>query len=183
MKFTAPDGLNFAGWNTAADGSGTAYKAGASQIYDQTGDLTLYAQWEAKSFSVDLNNDQWVDSGTTVDGNTVYKSDSGSYHVANGKSVATITVTGYTTFTVYIRSYAESTWDYTEAFEADVTAVRDRSNPKSKYSTKGNQSNTTYTACTYNLDGGTHTIQILYSKDGSGDSNDDRGYFYIPANQ
>ena len=145
----------------------------------QTGDLTLYAQWKDKIFSVDLNNGQWVDSGTTVDGNTVYKSDSGSYKIPNGKSVATITVTGYTTFTVYIRSYAESNYDYTEAFDADITAARS----KGKYSTKGKSSSSAYTACTYTLDGGTHTIQILYSKDGSGDSNDDRGYFYIPANQ
>ena len=39
------DGFNFAGWNTAADGSGTGYAAGAS--YDFTSDETVYAQWTA----------------------------------------------------------------------------------------------------------------------------------------
>ncbi len=38
-------GYIFAGWNTKADGSGTAYADGASVTL--TGDLTLYAQWEA----------------------------------------------------------------------------------------------------------------------------------------
>jgi hypothetical protein len=36
-------GYNFAGWNTAADGSGTAYADGAS--YPFTSGATLYAQW------------------------------------------------------------------------------------------------------------------------------------------
>lgn len=35
--------FSFAGWNTAADGSGTAYGAGA--IYADNAPLTLYAQW------------------------------------------------------------------------------------------------------------------------------------------
>ena len=35
----------FAGWNTAANGTGTPYAAGAS--YNFAADLTLYAQWEA----------------------------------------------------------------------------------------------------------------------------------------
>ena len=36
-------GYNFTGWNTAADGSGTAYAAGASAV--ATANVTLYAQW------------------------------------------------------------------------------------------------------------------------------------------
>lgn len=41
--FTAPDGYAFKGWNTKADGSGTAYAAGDTITI--TGDVTLYAQW------------------------------------------------------------------------------------------------------------------------------------------
>jgi len=42
--FTAPPGgLVFAGWNTAADGTGTAYLDGADFTF--TADTTLYAQW------------------------------------------------------------------------------------------------------------------------------------------
>ena len=41
------DGSDFAGWNEAADGSGKAYADGATVT--PTGNLTLYAQWQAKS--------------------------------------------------------------------------------------------------------------------------------------
>ncbi len=41
--FTAPTGYHFNGWNTAADGSGTAYSAGGS--YTSNAAVTLYAQW------------------------------------------------------------------------------------------------------------------------------------------
>lgn len=37
-------GYRFTGWNTAADGSGTAYAP--AQPYDTQSDLSLYAQWE-----------------------------------------------------------------------------------------------------------------------------------------
>jgi len=38
-------GYTFVGWNTAADGSGTNYAAGAS--YSAEGDVTLYARWQS----------------------------------------------------------------------------------------------------------------------------------------
>ncbi len=38
-------GYTFQGWNTAADGSGTAYADEA--VYDFAADVTLYAQWTA----------------------------------------------------------------------------------------------------------------------------------------
>ncbi|MBR5984288.1 MAG: InlB B-repeat-containing protein, partial [Bacteroidales bacterium] len=43
--FTAPSGKEFAGWNTAADGSATSYSAGAT--FSITANTTLYAQWVA----------------------------------------------------------------------------------------------------------------------------------------
>lgn len=41
------DGSDFTGWNEAADGSGKAYADGATVA--PAGNLTLYAQWQAKS--------------------------------------------------------------------------------------------------------------------------------------
>ena len=41
------DGSDFTGWNEAKDGSGKAYADGATVT--PTGNLTLYAQWQAKS--------------------------------------------------------------------------------------------------------------------------------------
>ena len=43
--FTAPEDMRFAGWNTAADGSGEVYAAGDA-ITMPAHDLTLYAVWE-----------------------------------------------------------------------------------------------------------------------------------------
>jgi hypothetical protein len=43
-------GSNFAGWNTAADGSGTTYAAGC-EIFFTTSDLTLYAIWLPSAYS------------------------------------------------------------------------------------------------------------------------------------
>ena len=131
--------------------------------------------YEEPSISVNLNDGQWIDSGTTVDDNIVYKSDAGSYHTNDGKSTAILTVAGYTSVKLYIRSYAEGNFDYTEAFAIDTTAVRGTG----LFTTKGKQSATNYVECIYELDGGTHTIEIMYSKDSGGNSNDDRGYFYI----
>lgn len=44
------EGYTFTGWNTAADGSGDAYVAGNELTV--TEDMTLYAQWEAKTYTV-----------------------------------------------------------------------------------------------------------------------------------
>ena len=38
-------GYSFAGWNTASNGSGTAYANNA--VYSFAADITLYAQWTA----------------------------------------------------------------------------------------------------------------------------------------
>lgn len=49
------EGYVFTGWNTAADGSGTAYAAGAQVTL--TADTTLYAQWEINTYTVKWLND------------------------------------------------------------------------------------------------------------------------------
>ena len=140
--------------------------------------LTVSVVNTAPGMTVNLNNGQWVDSGTTIDGHTVYKSDAGSYHVNSGKSTCTVTVQGYSTVTVYLRSYAESSFDYAEVGPLDGKVARDSTS--NVLSTKGRQNNTTYRSYTFAIsDAGTHTFQVLYSKDSTGDSNDDRGYFYV----
>lgn len=45
------DGYNWTGWNTKADGSGTAYEL-ASPISIKENDVNLYAQWSEKSYDV-----------------------------------------------------------------------------------------------------------------------------------
>lgn len=50
----------FAGWNTAADGSGTAYTD--QSTITPTANITLYAQWEAPTTGTE-NGHEWVDLG------------------------------------------------------------------------------------------------------------------------
>lgn len=50
-------GYAFAGWNTKADGTGTAYQAGADVAYPAEGDtLTLYARWEANAYKTEFRD-------------------------------------------------------------------------------------------------------------------------------
>ena len=52
---TAPAGKTFGGWNTAADGSGTDYAAGAAtpEVTAELEDFTLYAKWVEESKGVE----------------------------------------------------------------------------------------------------------------------------------
>ncbi|MCL2828758.1 MAG: InlB B-repeat-containing protein, partial [Oscillospiraceae bacterium] len=56
---TAPPGYGFAGWNTAADGSGRFYAAGSEIALDDTipldGNITLFAQWARHTVTFDLD--------------------------------------------------------------------------------------------------------------------------------
>lgn len=154
----------------------------ATSTYDTSisASLTVTIVNVAASMTVDLNNGQWVDTGTTIDGHTVYKSDAGSYNTNNGESTCTVTFNGYSAVTVYIRSYAESNYDYTEVGPLDGTVSR--ASTLNVVDTKGRQSDSTYYSYTFNIDDtNAHTFQVLYSKDASGNSNDDRGYFYVVA--
>ena len=73
------EGYKFIGWNTAADGSGTAY-ADEGAILELTGDMTLYAQWQFwNGWFTDVNGKQYYKDGelqktgwTVIDGNTYY---------------------------------------------------------------------------------------------------------------
>lgn len=66
-------GYAFAGWNTKADGTGVAYKAGAGIAYPTEGQtLTLYAQWEANTYKTEFRDWQGrtITSGTARYGST-----------------------------------------------------------------------------------------------------------------
>ena len=47
-------GYTFNGWNTASDGSGTAYATGST--ITPTGDVTLYAQWQTTYVKPEIQN-------------------------------------------------------------------------------------------------------------------------------
>jgi hypothetical protein len=58
-------GYNFGGWNTATDGSGTTYAAGASYI--PTASITLYAKWNVpKPPNTPTDPKAYATTGTTI---------------------------------------------------------------------------------------------------------------------
>ena len=143
--------------------------------------------WVDTSYTVDLNS-QWQESSKNPDSSLYdcYESFS-NYHVSNANAIMYITITGYTEFSLYIRSYGESNYDYLVVGNLDATSIS-RTTSGVKAHTCGNpQSGTTissYTKVTFSgLDGGEHKIPILYGKDGSSDTGDDKGYIIIEKNQ
>ena len=146
----------------------------------------------ASSIAVNLNS-QWQTS--TSYGNI---SDTGNYDfyesfsnkgVHNGKATMFITINGYTSFTFKVRNYSESGWDYVVVNNLDDTTIPKwqpsvgngtASSGKVYYSNKGKSSSVTWYDVTFdNLDGGEHIITVTYGKDGSGWSDDDRGYVAV----
>ena len=144
-----------------------------------------------KSYSIQLapSTYGWVKSTSVSNPDSsqydgVYESTNGG--VGNTKSIMYIDIKGYETFTIYVRSNAESSYDYVEVsnLDADITS----SMSSIKATTKGKQQSGTalssYTAVTYtNIGGGQHRIMVTYRKDGSENSGDDKGYLLIPKNQ
>lgn len=142
----------------------------------------------------------WVASTTNPDSNAYWSYQSNNEGERNSIATMSVTVVGYTEFTVYIRSYAESGYYYDYDYDyciirkigsdplktwSSSTAYND--NGTKAYTTSS--SNTTidgYTAVTFTTsdglsnDGTEHIFYIQYGKDGSTSENEDRGYVLIP---
>lgn len=142
--------------------------------------VNLNGQWEATTAIPNPDS-------TLYDG--VYRSSS-NYNVNNGVSTMYIDISGYSEFTLYIRSYAESNYDYVMVSQLDQTITGSTTYSDTtlvKAHTRGVQKSGTtisnYTEVKYtNIDGGSHRITILYRKDSSSHSGDDRGYVLILKN-
>ncbi len=81
---------NFTGWNTASDGSGTAYTGGQSISVKEN--ITLYAQWELDPIILTSNLRFWTDGNCyTLDSNV-----SISYRIDVTGNVTLILPDGYT---------------------------------------------------------------------------------------
>ena len=121
--------------------------------------------------TVDLNNGQFVDTGTTVDGHTVYKSDAGSYGVAYGTSKCRISIEGVTSFKIYYKtSTSGSNRIYIGELDTPVST--------SDYDTRsGGEYDYDYTY--FHCSSDSHYLEIMYNKGSSTDSAEDRVYFYI----
>ena len=143
------------------------------------------------SYSVQLNPATygWVKStsvsnpdASLYDG--VYEST--NQGMSNTKSIMYIDINGYDEFTIYVRSYADSYFDYVEVSNLDVNITYRTSG--FKMTTSGNQQSGTsissYTEVKFtNIGGGQHRIMVAYKKDYSYNENDDKGYVLIPKNK
>jgi uncharacterized repeat protein (TIGR02543 family) len=69
-------GYDFAGWNTAADGSGTTYAVGSEAsgvlIPSPGGSVTLYAKWTAHAYAVTFSQNAADATGTMKDMTVTY---------------------------------------------------------------------------------------------------------------
>ena len=108
-------------------------------------------------------------------------------NVNNGVASMKVTIQNMPQFVLYINSYAESSWDYTIAWELDTEPASSPgySSTGVKAHTRGNQADPAngelaFTPVSYANDGGEHTIWITYRKDNSQHSNNDKGYVAIP---
>ena len=145
------------------------------------------------SYTVNLNS-QWQKSSSISNPNTtlydgVYESYS-NHNVNNGTATMTITIRGYKKFSLYIRSNAESYYDYVMVSQLDKSITGSTSYSDTtlvKAHTRGNQQSDTalsnYTLVEYdNMTGSIHTITIVYRKDGGVNSGTDKGYVLISKN-
>ena len=143
--------------------------------------VNLNSQWE-KTTAV-ANPDSSLYDG-------VYRSSS-NYNVHNTAAIMYIDISGLTSFKLYIRSYAESSFDYVMVSQLDQTINNSTSYSSTslvKAHTRGNQQSGTalssYTLVEFTgIDGGSHRITVVYRKDSSANSGDDRGYVLIPKSQ
>ena len=138
-------------------------------------------------FSVDLN-DQWQTS--TSYGNLSGESANYEFYesfsnkgVNSGLASMIITFKDYDTFTLKVRNYSESSYDYVVVNKLDdLTPPTWQPNASSvQYRNISKSSQTTWYDVQFtDLTAGEHKILITYGKDTSGNNGEDRGYVAIP---
>lgn len=146
-------------------------------LFDFNGNSETSNKYPVK-VQLNLNNGSWTNANTMIDNSNVYMSDAYSYHVNNGYSRVTISFSGYKKFVVVIWASSELYSDYVVIGKLDEYYIpRNINSTIVKDSTYGTSS---HKSIVYdNIDGLEHSIEIIYTKDGSVNYGDDRGYFYI----
>lgn len=133
------------------------------------------AYYEKPEIRIDANG-QWSSFSSPYSSYRGYMSSS-NWHQANTNSTMSFTIKGYNSFTFKIRSNGEGIYDFVM-----VALNRLPSRDNNYSSTKGSPSAFTYKDVTFTgLDKSTsYTVYVTYTKDGSNDYADDRGYVLIP---
>jgi len=127
------DEYDFAGWNTAADGSGTSYAESAT--FNIAENTTLYAQWEIQTFTIDtsvshgtITPDATVDYGTNK---TINYSPNTGYHLVSvivdagtaGEMDVTATNPASYTFTNVMANHTIAVVYAINTYTIDTTAI------------------------------------------------------------
>lgn len=171
-------------------------------VNEESSQITNFVETAAVSKSVTVEptySGGWVLNNTNNPSTSLYDMYQSNTNkgISNSVDMMKVTFKGYDSFTIYIRSYGETYWDYVVASSLNyVLPTTSSSYPGGSSSsptmsgsaamTKNNSQSGTalsyYTPVTYsNLDPNTkYYITVAYRKDGSGNQNDDRGYVLIP---
>jgi hypothetical protein len=147
--------------------------------------------WKNQSYTINLNSNWEQSTSISNPDSSLYDGVYQSYSnkgVDDSEAKMYIDIEGYTNFKLYIRSYAESNYDYVMVSQLDKDIYSDTSYSNTtlvKAYTRGKQTSGTaisnYTLVEFTgIDKGEHRITIIYRKDSSSFSGDDRGYVLIP---
>ena len=114
-------GYTFSGWNTSPDGNGT--DRAVSSTFSITSDVTLYAKWVAKEYTVNLNKDGGSGGSTSV---------TATYNAAMPSAGSAPTFSGYT-FGGYYTAVGGSGTQYYDATPASAHVWDVDVNPSTIY--------------------------------------------------
>lgn len=155
--------------------------------------MIIQGVWIDRYYTINLNNQWQLSTSVTNPDPALYD---GVYESFSNKGKDNtearmyINIKGYSTFKLYIRSNAESSYDYLVVSHLDASLATNPSstdsNVKAHTSSKQNSGTTlsSYTLVEYtSQDYEEHLITVVYRKDNSTASGDDRGYILIPKNQ
>ena len=145
-----------------------------------------------QNYTIDLNYEWRLSTISNPDPSVydgVYESFS-NIEEDDSAAIMYIDIVGHETFKLYVRSYAESNYDYVVVSQLDQTINKDTNYSDStlvKAHTRGKQNSGTaisnYTLVEFTgIDGEEHRISVMYRKDGSSASGNDQGYLLIPKN-
>ena len=177
------------------DNSGvvTAVAAGFTTITVKTEDGNYQAYCSvtviSPHYSVDLQAASasygWTASNVNPDTNTYYSYQSNNYNVSSSTATMSITVVGYTEFTIRYRSDAETSYDYmivtTNSTWNTSGSLASTSNNQQSGTALSNYSTLTLTTSNgLTADATPHTFYIHYHKDSSLDRGTDTAYILIP---
>ncbi|WP_141499613.1 InlB B-repeat-containing protein [Paenibacillus luteus] len=169
-------GYTFAGWNTAADGSGTNYMAGETHMMGVSG-VTLYAQWTLDSYIVSFDSN----GGAAVASQTVSNSSTASKPVAPTKN-------GYTFDGWYTNSNLTEAFEFDTAITGDITLYARWKQASPTGSSSGTAGSAQKEEITVNVKDGEHvkisigsTVVITRAADSSGKKKDKATFTAIEA--